>query len=87
MFIIEICDKNNDWVRFTEEPFPTRSQAESHVDLMIVEYSAHPDRIRIIELTEDRRRQDLIAKIMKDPDAMQRALSILRTETLVDLLK
>lgn len=76
-----------EWIVFTYEPLASEQDALKHIALILQEYPDKKDRLRIMPYTKERWRQDLIEAVLLDYDAMNRALSILRNETLVNLLK
>ena len=85
---IETLRDNTFWAAWTIEPFRTRTEALAHLDLLRAEYPDFPhEQSRVAQYTTEHWRADLIKATMKDDDAVRRALSILRTETLADLLK
>lgn len=77
-----------EWYVFTEEPFDNKEHAEIHRLLILKEYpSTKPENVRVGLYTQERWRDDLVRAMLKDEDALRRALSLLRPETLVDLLR
>lgn len=89
LFTVETFAQDR-WHTFTETPFATREEAERHRKIMLEEYGmiwTDRDSVRVGEYTVEEWRADLIAAVTRDPDAVRRAMSILRNETLVDLLK
>ncbi len=80
--------KTGEWRIFTVSPFNSVVTASYHVDLILKEYpSTNKDHIRVAKYTQDMWREDMIAAIKKDDDCVNRALSILRSETLLQILK
>lgn len=77
------------WERFTVEPFLSKHEAELSKLRIIDEYGTGSrknvpidDKIRVAEYT----REYIINDIMRDNDAIKRALSVLRTQTLLNVL-
>ena len=89
LFFIETQNTRTDeWQRFTHEPFETLSEATEHRQRILnLNPDSDPNRVRVTWYTEEVWREDLIKAILADHDAVVRALSILRTETLCDLLR
>ncbi len=89
LFLIEtIGGFGCEWKVFTLEPFATQKEAEDHRLKVLAGFPAlSPDNIRVAPYTKAHWRKSLIEAVMEDDDAMERALSVLRNETLVDLLK
>ena len=87
VFLIEVRSEDGTWNQWVHEPLLTQKLADDHRALIIQEYKFPEGIIRVGAYTKDHWRLDLINEVMKDQDAMQRALSILRNGTLLDLLK
>lgn len=87
-FMIESFNTQHEvWQRFTHEPFDSEADAEAHKQKIIEEYKVDPRNLRVTFYTADHWRADLIKLILKDEDAIRRGLSVLRSETLADLLR
>lgn len=74
------------WKRFTVTPFEDKDKALKHLTECVAEYGGHGE-FQVEVYTVEDWRLDVLAAVVKDADAVLRGLSILRTETLVDLLK
>lgn len=90
LFIVQSRAKGlaaaTDWRRFTVTPFRQYEDALRHLEKCREEYSESGE-FQVTEYTPEQWRQDLLDAVMQDPDAIRRGLSVLRTETLADLLK
>lgn len=76
------------WNVFTCEPFGTQEKADAHRLLILKEYpTLKPENVRVSPYTRDRWRNDLIEAMFQNPEALQRALSLLRNNTLLQLLR
>lgn len=77
-----------EWGTFVHEPFKSLAEAEEHRQLILKEYpGANATHIRVSEYTAEDWRRDLITAVMADQDCLRRALSVLRNETLINVLK
>jgi hypothetical protein len=74
------------WTRFTKNPIATSADATAHRERCVAEYGSFGE-FQIVEYTPALWQRDLIEVVLKDPDAVRRGLSVLRPETLADLLK
>ncbi len=74
------------WKRFTITPFGTSKEAVEHLEKCVAEYGGHGE-FQVAAYTAEDWRKDVLLAVLKDQDAVVRGLSVLRTETLVDLLK
>lgn len=87
---IDVGDDVSGWETFTREPFATEQEAKDHREMLIREYAkreGQAERIRVSRYTVDDWRKDLLRAVFEDKGTTLRALSILRNETLADLLK
>lgn len=85
-YTVEVLGENG-WRTLTVTPFETQEEAQEHIKEYLPHYPVLQGKIRVSKYTKEMWRADLIRAVMKDEDAMERALSILRNETLADLLK
>lgn len=88
LYTVENRNDRGGWSIFTTEPFRTKEEAERHIVRMKEALGfIEEDRLRVGTYTVKDWRDQLFKAVKDDPDCIDRALSILRNETLVDLLK
>jgi hypothetical protein len=87
LYMVETKHRDGTWHRFTIMPFPTKESATEHMRVLLTTYNWSQDDARVAEYTLQHYRDDLIKLILTDEDAIRRALSIIRTDTLAELVK
>lgn len=84
---VQVLDGDKEWVDFSLTPIKTVGEAEARVEEIVANHCVSHERVRVVEYGVHDWRHDLIEEVMRDRDAVYRGLSVLRSGTLLDLLR